>query len=79
MYQWFLSPVRLPFRHARKTIYLLCSLGFRALQVISKFIFLGIIFYILYILYILYEKVTTKVTTTFNQEINQQIITKEKN
>jgi len=43
----------------------LCSLGFRALQVISKFIFLGIIFYILYILYILYEKSATEVATDF--------------
>ena len=56
MYRWILSPVRLPFRHARKTIYLLCSLGLRALQVISKLFFLAII---LYIFYILYEKVAT--------------------
>ena len=62
MYQWILSPVRLPLRHTRKTIYLLCSLGFRALQVISKFIFLALIFYILYILY---KKVATKVATVF--------------
>ena len=69
MYQWILSPVRLPFRHARKTIYLLCSLGCRALQVISKFIFLAIILYILYILYTLYEKVDTNLDTTFNKQI----------
>jgi len=69
MYQWILSPVRLPFRHARKTIYLLCSLGLRALQVISKFIFLAIIFYIFYILYILYEKSATEVATVFNKQI----------
>jgi len=46
------------------------------LQVISKFIFLGIIFYIFYILY---EKSATEVATVFDQEINQQIITREKN
>ena len=79
MYQWILSPVRLPLRHARKTIYLLCSLGFRALQVISKFIFLAIIFYIFYILYILYEKVDTKTDTKFYNYLNQETITRERN
>jgi len=75
MYQWFLSPVRLPFRHARKTICLLCTVGLGLRQVISKVFFLGIIFYILYILYILYEKVDTNLDTTFNKEI----IIREKN
>ena len=61
------SPIRL--------LRLLCSLALRALQVISKFIFLGIIYYIFYILYILYEKVDTNLDTTFNKEI----IIREKN
>ena len=79
MYQWFLSPVRLPLLHTRKIIYLLCGLGCRALQVISQLFFLAIIFYILYILYILYEKVDTKTDTKFYNYLNQETITRERN
>ena len=55
------SPIRL--------LRLLSSLGYRALQVISKFFNYAIIVYIFYIFYILYEKVDTNLDTTL-YEIN---------
>ena len=55
-----LSTAQSPIRSVR----LLCTLGYRALQVISKVFNLAII---LYILYILYQKVDTNLDTTFSQ------------